>query len=45
VLARRRMELEAARDGLDAEARQRQMPHAQRDIFMRISAFFGLGNP
>ncbi|HSE97378.1 MAG TPA: mechanosensitive ion channel family protein [Blastocatellia bacterium] len=43
VLARRRMEYEAARDGLDAEARNRKMGHAQRDIFARISEFFGLG--
>ncbi|HXG64912.1 MAG TPA: mechanosensitive ion channel family protein [Blastocatellia bacterium] len=43
VLARRRTEYEAARDGLDAEAKNRKMSHAQQDIFARISAFFGLG--
>ena len=42
VLARRRMEDEAAREGLDAEARRRHMQHAQGDFFARISAFFGL---
>jgi small-conductance mechanosensitive channel/CRP-like cAMP-binding protein len=45
VLARRRTEYEAARDGLDAEAKARKMGHAQRDIFDRISEFFGLGKP
>src|SRR5207248_10297351 len=45
VLARRRMEHEAAREGLDAEARQLlHMRHTQGDIFARISAFFGLGS-
>jgi small-conductance mechanosensitive channel/CRP-like cAMP-binding protein len=43
VLARRRMEYEAARDGLDAEARNKKMGHTQRAIFARISEFFGLG--
>jgi small-conductance mechanosensitive channel/CRP-like cAMP-binding protein len=44
VLARRRMEHEAAREGLDAEARRLHMQHTQGDIFARISAFFGLGS-
>jgi small-conductance mechanosensitive channel len=44
VLARRRMEQEAAREGLDAEARRLHMQHTQGDIFARISAFFGLGS-
>ena len=44
VLARRRMEHEAAREGLDAEARHGHMQHTQGAIFARISAFFGLGS-
>ena len=44
VLARRRMEHDAAREGLDAEARRLHMQHTQGDIFARISAFFGLGS-
>jgi small-conductance mechanosensitive channel/CRP-like cAMP-binding protein len=44
VLARRRMEHEAAREGLDAEARRLHMQHTQGDMFARISAFFGLGS-
>ncbi len=44
VLARRRTEYEAARDGLDAEATASRMGHAQKDIFARIIKFFGLGN-
>lgn len=43
VLARRRLELEAARNGLDAAASQHSMPTAQRDIIARIFQFFGLG--
>jgi small-conductance mechanosensitive channel len=42
VLARRRMEHEAAREGLDAEARRLHMQHTQGAIFARISSFFGL---
>jgi CRP-like cAMP-binding protein len=45
VLARRRLEHDAALEGLDAEARQLlHMRHTQGDIFARISAFFGLGS-
>ena len=44
ALARRRMEYEAARDGLDAEAKESKMGSTQRDIFARISEFFGLGS-
>lgn len=44
VLARRRLEQEAAREGLDAEARHLQMQQTQGDIFARISAFFGLSS-
>lgn len=42
VLARRRVELEAAREGLDEEARKVRMRHAERDILYRIQEFFGL---
>jgi small-conductance mechanosensitive channel len=44
VLARRRVELEAVREGLDEEARNKKMVPVQRDIFDRITAFFGLGD-
>jgi hypothetical protein len=36
------MEHEAAREGLDAEARRLHMQHTQGAIFARISSFFGL---
>jgi small-conductance mechanosensitive channel len=42
VLARRRVELVAARDGLDQEARLRQVAAAQVDLLRRIREFFGL---
>ena len=42
VIARRAVELEAVRDDLDAEARQRRMAPAQQDIFDRIVDLFGL---
>ncbi|MCI0488025.1 MAG: mechanosensitive ion channel family protein [Blastocatellia bacterium] len=45
ILARRRMEYEAARDGLDSEAKASRMGTAQRDIFDRIIEFFGIGKP
>jgi small-conductance mechanosensitive channel/CRP-like cAMP-binding protein len=47
VLARRRTELEAAREGLDEEAKLRKMHHAQDDILSRIYKFFALtdGHP
>jgi len=35
---------EAARAGLDAEAKRLHMQRTQGDIFTRISAFFGLGS-
>jgi CRP-like cAMP-binding protein len=44
VLAHRQVELEAAREGLDAEARQTRVKHAQGDILARIKDFFSLGN-
>ncbi|MGI9102605.1 MAG: cyclic nucleotide-binding domain-containing protein [Terriglobales bacterium] len=43
VLARRRVELEAIRDNLDAEARRRRLQPAQADIFARMAHMFGLG--
>ena len=42
VLAERRVELEAVRDNLDAEARQRRLHPAQQDIFARMAHLFGL---
>jgi len=44
ILARRRMEYEAARDDLDQESQQKKMAHTQRAIFDRIIDFFGLGS-
>jgi small-conductance mechanosensitive channel/CRP-like cAMP-binding protein len=43
VLARRSVELEAIRDNLDAEARERRLRPAQQDIFARMANLFGLG--
>jgi small-conductance mechanosensitive channel/CRP-like cAMP-binding protein len=43
VLAHRRVELEDAREDLDAETKARRLSHAQKDFFARISSFFGLG--
>jgi small-conductance mechanosensitive channel/CRP-like cAMP-binding protein len=42
VLAQRRVGLLAARDGLDQEARSRQVAAAQVDLLRRIRDFFGL---
>jgi small-conductance mechanosensitive channel/CRP-like cAMP-binding protein len=42
VLAHRRVGLLAARDGLDQEARSRQVAAAQVDLLRRIRDFFGL---
>ncbi len=42
VLAKRRVELEAARRGLDAQSRQRLLSEAQRDLLSRIRGFFTL---
>jgi small-conductance mechanosensitive channel/CRP-like cAMP-binding protein len=44
VLARRRVELEAAREELDAESRSRRINNVQRDLLARISKFFGLSS-
>jgi CRP-like cAMP-binding protein len=44
ILAHRQVGLEAAREGLDAEARQTRVKHAQGDILARIKDFFSLGN-
>jgi len=43
VLAHRRVELDAVREGLDIEAKRIRMSAAQRDILNRIRNFFGLG--
>jgi len=42
VLARRKVELDAVRENLDADARAKMMANAQKDFFARISKFFGL---
>jgi small-conductance mechanosensitive channel/CRP-like cAMP-binding protein len=46
VLARRKVELDAVRENLDADARAKMLANAQQDFFARISLFFGLkGGP
>lgn len=42
VLARRRVELEAVRLGLNEEAKRQRMKHAQGDLLKRIRSFFTL---
>jgi small-conductance mechanosensitive channel/CRP-like cAMP-binding protein len=42
VLARRRVELEAVREGLNEEAKRKLMSHTQRDLLQRIRGFFTL---
>jgi small-conductance mechanosensitive channel/CRP-like cAMP-binding protein len=42
VLARRRVELEAVREGLNEEAKRQRMSHAQGDLLRRIRDFFTL---
>jgi small-conductance mechanosensitive channel/CRP-like cAMP-binding protein len=42
ILAQRRVELEAAREGLDAEDKKRRFAATQSDIRLRIYRFFGL---
>jgi small-conductance mechanosensitive channel/CRP-like cAMP-binding protein len=42
VLARRRVELQAVREGLDAEAREKRMVAVQADLLHKIRDFFGL---
>jgi small-conductance mechanosensitive channel/CRP-like cAMP-binding protein len=44
VLARRRVELVAVRDGLGQEARQRRLDADKHDILDKIRSFFGLGD-
>lgn len=44
ILARRRVELIAAREGLDAAARDRRMEAAKVDLVGKIRNFFGLGD-
>jgi small-conductance mechanosensitive channel/CRP-like cAMP-binding protein len=43
ILARRRVELIAAKEGLDAAARERRMLAAKVDLVDKIRNFFGLG--
>lgn len=43
VLARRRVELDAVREGLNEEARLARMKQHQGDLLRRIQSFFGLG--
>lgn len=45
LLARRRVALETARENLDAEALQRRLTAAQRDLLGRVRRFFGLPSP
>ncbi|MBD0370268.1 MAG: mechanosensitive ion channel family protein [Pyrinomonadaceae bacterium] len=42
VLARRRVELDAVRLGLNEEAKRQRMKHAQGDLLRRITSFFTL---
>lgn len=42
VLARRRVELEAAREGLNEAAKNQRMQHAQGDLLDSIKSFFTL---
>jgi small-conductance mechanosensitive channel len=42
ILARRRVELEAVREGLNEEAKRLRMRHAQGDLLRRIRNFFTL---
>jgi CRP-like cAMP-binding protein len=43
VLAKRRLELKSAREGLDEEAGRRSLRGAQRDLLSRIRSIFALG--
>lgn len=42
ILARRRVELEAVRDGLNEEAKRQRLSHTQGDVLRRIRKFFTL---
>lgn len=42
ILARRRVELEAAREGLSEESMRQRMRHHQNDLLKRIQNFFTL---
>jgi small-conductance mechanosensitive channel/CRP-like cAMP-binding protein len=42
ILARRRVELDAVREGLNEEAKRKRMSHTQGDLLKRIRAFFTL---
>ncbi len=45
ILARRRVQLEAARENLDAEALRRRLALAEHDLLGRMRHFFGLAPP
>jgi len=42
VMAKRRVELESVREGLDAEARKRRAKEERSEILSSIQTFFGL---
>ena len=42
ILARRRVELEAVREGLNEEAKRKRMSRTQGDLLRRIRDFFTL---
>jgi len=42
LMAKRRIELESVREGLDAEARRRRVKEEKTEIFSSIQTFFGL---
>jgi len=42
VMAKRRVELESVREGLDAEARKRRVKEERTEILSSIQTFFGL---
>jgi hypothetical protein len=44
VIARRRVELAAVRENLDAEAKKRRVKEERNKIFANIQAFFGLSD-
>jgi CRP-like cAMP-binding protein len=45
LLAKRKVEIEAVRHDLDAEAREAMIQHQQQSIFAKIHALFGLTPP
>jgi CRP-like cAMP-binding protein len=42
LMAHRRVELEAAREGLGVEAARHRIPHASRDLLHQIRTYFNL---